>query len=135
MASNINLIVVEGRLTRDPELLKTKSGKSLCKFSVANNRYYFQGKNLVDEVSFFNVTTWGPLAERCGASLKKGNPVLVSGNLKQDNYQTKNGEKREAVGIIAANVKFIGARAKGDAPATGKVVKEASLSGQMAHAF
>lgn len=133
--ANINLIVVEGRLTRDPELLKTKNGKSLCKFSVANNRYYFQGKDLIDEVSFFDVVSWGPLAERCGTTLKKGNPVLVSGNLKQDSYQTKNGEKRQRVGIVAANVKFIGARAKGDAASGAGAKQDGSFPGAMAHAF
>mgnify|MGYP001561316501 FL=1 len=108
--SNTNLVVVEGRITADPMMHKTKSGKSVCRFTVANNRYYFQGKNLIDEVSFFKVTAWGPLGERCAASLKKGNPVLVSGNLKQDSYQTKNGEKLKEVTITAANVKFIGVR-------------------------
>lgn len=108
--SNCNLIVIEGRLTASPTLAKTKTGKSICKFSVANNRYYFQGKNLVDEVSFFHISAWGPLGERCAATLKKGCPVLVSGKLRQDSFRTKNGEMCKKATITAANVKFIGAR-------------------------
>ncbi len=109
MSPGINICVVEGRLTADPTLQKTKSGKTICKFSVANNRYYFQGRNLIDEVSFFKVTAWGVLAERCGM-LKKGHLVLVSGSLRQDTYQTKNGEKRSDVSLTAANIKFLGAK-------------------------
>ena len=53
MSGNANIIVVEGRLTRDPSYIKTKNGKSLCKFSIANNRYYYVNGSLQKEVYFF----------------------------------------------------------------------------------
>lgn len=125
MASNVNITVVEGRLTHDPMLATTKNGKKVCRFSVANNRYYLRGKEFADEVSFFRVVVWGALAERCAQSLKKGSPVLISGTLKQNAFTTKNGEKRQEVIIVGTNVKFLSGRNKAEQAAiTPKVVTD-----------
>ena len=57
MSGNANIIVVEGRLTRDPSYIKTKNGKSLCKFSIANNRYYYVNGRLALEVKSLDKKT------------------------------------------------------------------------------
>ena len=59
MSGNANIIVIEGRLTKDPNFMKTKNGKSLCKFSIANNRYYYINGSLQKEVYFFDLISWG----------------------------------------------------------------------------
>ncbi len=100
-----NLVVVEGRLTAKPEFKKTKCGKSTCVFTLSNNRYYFQGKSLIDEVSYFKVVAYGPLGDRC-ATLAKGSLILVSGTLKMKEVDSIAGRANE-VCIVASNVKFI----------------------------
>ena len=69
MSGNANIIVVEGRLTRDPSYIKTKNGKSLCKFSIANNRYYYVNGSLQKEVYFFDLIAWGYTAEKVAVNL------------------------------------------------------------------
>jgi single-strand DNA-binding protein len=61
--NNLNSIVVEGNLVRDPETKTTPKGTALCVFSIATNRYFKQDSGLEKEVSYFNVESWGKLAE------------------------------------------------------------------------
>ena len=105
MSGNANIIVVEGRLTRDPSYIKTKNGKSLCKFSMANNRYYYTNGSLQKEVYFFDFITWGYNAEKAASSLSKGSHVLVSGELRQNSYFTKEGNRRNSIYILALEIK------------------------------
>lgn len=55
--NNLNSILLEGNLVRDPELSYTPKGVAVCKFSVASNRFYKQDEEFQQEVSFFDVTT------------------------------------------------------------------------------
>ena len=105
MSGNANIIVIEGRLTRDPNFMKTKNGKSLCKFSIANNRYYYTNGSLQKEVYFFDLISWGYNAERDASNLKKGSHILVSGELRQNSYFTKEGNKRNSIYILALEIK------------------------------
>lgn len=108
MSGNANIIVIEGRLTKDPNFMKTKNGKSLCKFSMANNRYYYTDGSLQKEVYFFDFVTWGYNAEKAASNLSKGSHVLVSGELRQDSYITKEGNRKSSVYILALEVKSLG---------------------------
>lgn len=105
MSGNANIIVIEGRLTKDPNFMKTKNGKSLCKFSIANNRYYYINGSLQKEVYFFDLISWGYNAEKVASNLKKGSHVLVSGELRQNSYLTKEGNKRNSIYILALEIK------------------------------
>ena len=105
MSGNANIIVIEGRLTKDPNFMKTKNGKSLCKFSIANNRYYYINGSLQKEVYFFDLISWGYNAEKVASSLTKGSHILVSGELRQNSYFTKEGNKRNSVYILALEIK------------------------------
>ena len=107
MSGNANIIVIEGRLTRDPNFTKTKNGKSLCKFSMANNRYYYTNGSLQKEVYFFDFITWGYNAEKAASSLSKGSHVLVSGELRQNSYFTKEGNRRNSIYILALEIKSL----------------------------
>ncbi len=104
---DINNLTIIGRLTRDPELTQPK-GTKLCKFSIANNDYV---KNNEDgHVSYYNILVWNSQAEACTKYLNKGSQVLITGRLKQDRYEDKNGNKRSSISIIAHTVQFIGGK-------------------------
>lgn len=103
MAFGVNNITVLGNITRDPELRFTPSGTAVASFGLAVNRNV-QNKNSGEwetQVDFFNVTAWYKLAENCAESLSKGDRVLVSGRLSQDSWESKDGQKRSTVKIIA----------------------------------
>lgn len=101
MAKAINNVILMGRLTRDPELKSTTSGKSIASFSLAVDR---QGQS--DETDFFDVTAWEKLAELIEQYLSKGSKVLVQGRLQLDRWDS-NGEKRSKVSITATDVTFL----------------------------
>ena len=103
----MNNVILMGRLTRDPNFTKTKNGKSLRKFSMANNRYYYTNGSLQKEVYFFDFITWGYNAEKAASSLSKGSHVLVSGELRQNSYFTKEGNRRNSIYILALEIKSL----------------------------
>jgi single-strand DNA-binding protein len=104
--NSLNSILVEGNLTRDPELKSTPKGTPVCSFSVASNRFYKQDEEYQKEVSFFDVETWAKLAESCAEYLEKGRGVRVVGRLKQDRWQDQEGNPRSKVKIVAEHVEF-----------------------------
>src|ERR671931_11213 len=92
MAANINRVVLVGNLTRDPEIRQTPSGTSVCSLRIA---------------------VFGNQAESCAQYLSKGRPVAIDGRLDWREWQTQDGQKREAVEIVAESVQFLGARGDG----------------------
>ena len=107
MSANTNILIIEGRLTIDPAIIKTEKGTSLCKFSIANNRYYYTNKGFKNEVSFFNVVAWGYLADKFALHLRKGRHILLTGQLRQDSYLSKLGEKKQKVYILASDIQYL----------------------------
>ncbi len=97
-------VTIAGTLTRDPELRFTTGGRGVASFGVAVNRRYQQNNEWVEQTSFFNVTAWGSLGENASASLSKGARVIVTGRLEQRSYETKEGEKRSIVEIVADEI-------------------------------
>jgi single-strand DNA-binding protein len=84
----LNSVVLSGRLTRDPELRYTQSGKALCNFAIAvTSRYKAASGEAKEEVYFADCKVWRPeLAEYIGTKLAKGAPVIVTGELRQDEW-------------------------------------------------
>ncbi|MCX7017582.1 MAG: single-stranded DNA-binding protein [Candidatus Sumerlaeota bacterium] len=101
---NINKVMFTGRLTRDPETRYLPSGMAVTNIGIAVNRRY-QDKNgeWHGETSFFDVETFGKLAERCAESLKKGRPIYVEGRLRIDTWE-RDGVKHTRVKITAERV-------------------------------
>ena len=97
-------VTITGALTRDPELRFTTGGKGIASFGVAVNRRYQVNNEWQEQTSFFNVSAWGTLGENAAASLTKGTRVIVTGRLEQRSYETKEGEKRSVVEIIADEI-------------------------------
>jgi single-strand DNA-binding protein len=111
-ATNINVVVVTGNLTRDPELKSTSGGTAVCKLRVAvNSRRRDQGGEWVDKPNFFDVTVFGAQGENCATYLSKGRPVAVEGRLEWSEWDASDGSgKRSKVEIIANSVQFLGSR-------------------------
>ena len=103
--NQLNSVLMEGNLTRDPELKYTSAGTAICALSVACNRYWKKGEDIQKEVSFFDVTAFGRLAEICAEYLKKGRGVRVVGRLKQERW-VKDEQARSKVLIVAEHVEF-----------------------------
>ena len=105
---DLNSFIGIGRLTRDPELRYTPGGAGVCKFGIAINRTYRnQEGNNVENVLFINIVTWGKQAENCSQFLKKGRRVAVNGELRSNNWQDKDGNKRVSFEVNARTVQFL----------------------------
>ena len=96
-----NVTVLSGRSTKDVELKTTASGTNLATISLAVN-------HTDDLTSYFDVVCFGKTAENVAKYVKKGKQVIVSGRLQRRKWQTKEGENRYSVEVIANQVQFIG---------------------------
>ena len=104
--NNLNSILIEGNLVRDPLLRSTPKGTQVCMLSLASNRYYKQDSGFEKEVSFFDVETWAKLAEACYSKGRKGRGVRVVGRLKQDRWSGPDGKAHSRITIVAEHVEF-----------------------------
>ena len=114
MAANINRVVLVGNLTRDPEIRQTPSGTSVCSLRIAvNSRRRDDSGQWTDKPNYFSISVFGNQAESCAQYLSKGRPVAIDGRLDWREWQTQDGQKREAVEIVAESVQFLGSRGDG----------------------
>jgi single-strand DNA-binding protein len=112
MAGNINRVVITGNLTKDPESGSIpNSTTSLCTLRVAvNGRRRNASGEWEDAPNYFDVTVFGQQGENCAKYLKKGRGVAVDGRLRWREWTNAEGQKRQAVDIIADSVQFLGGR-------------------------
>ena len=104
--NNLNSVLIEGNMVRDPLIRSTTKGTSVCNFTIASNRYYKQDSDFEKEVGFFDVEAWGKLGEICGNLGKKGRGVRVVGRLKQDRWMGNDGKNHNKVAIVAEHVEY-----------------------------
>jgi single-strand DNA-binding protein len=104
--NNLNSILIEGNLVRDPECRATPKGTAVCKFTIASNRFYKQDNALEKEVGFFDIETWGRLAENVNNLGRKGRGARVMGRLKQERWQAADGKEKARVLVVAEHVEF-----------------------------
>jgi single-strand DNA-binding protein len=104
--NNLNSILIEGNLVRDPVLKSTPKGTQLCTMVIASNRYYTQDTGYEKETGFFEVESWARLAESCYSKGKKGRGVRVVGRLKQDRWTSSDGKTQSKVTIVADHLEF-----------------------------
>ncbi|MDR3589238.1 MAG: single-stranded DNA-binding protein [Negativicutes bacterium] len=100
----MNKVILVGRLTQDPEVRYTQSGKAVASFTIAVNRFSGQGQR---EADFIPVVAWEKLAETCGNNLTKGQRVLIEGRLQIRSYEANDGQKRRVAEVIAQNMEFL----------------------------
>jgi len=104
--NNLNSILIEGTLTKDPVFRLTAKGTPVCTFSMASNRFYKQDTGMEKEVSFFDVESWSKLAEACRDKGCKGRGVRVVGRLRQDRWNGTDGKTHSKIVIVAEHVEF-----------------------------
>jgi single-strand DNA-binding protein len=104
--NNLNSILIEGNLVRDPLFRSTPKGTPLCTFTLASNRFSKQDSGLEKEVSFVDVETWSKLAENCHSLGHKGRGVRVVGRLKQERWNGADGKTHSKITIVAEHVEF-----------------------------
>ena len=104
--NDLNSILIEGNLVREPQYRTTPKGTPLCTFPIATNRFYKQNEGTEKEVSFFNVEAWAKHADVCNNHGKKGRGVRIVGRLKQDRWNDNEGKTQSKIVIIAEHVEF-----------------------------
>ncbi len=110
--SDLNRVILTGRLTADPDLKYTQSGRAMLRFDVAINRRWInpETSQTEEEVTFLPIVVWGKQAENCAAYLRKGRQVAVDGRIRVRSFTTQNGDRRRTTEVAAQSVHFLGGR-------------------------
>lgn len=104
--ANGNNVDLVGNITRDPELRFTPGGMAVASFGLAVNRRIQnrQSQEWEERTSFFDVVSYGTLAENVSESLQRGSRIMVQGRLEQRSWETQDGDKRSKVEVIADDI-------------------------------
>lgn len=115
-----NKVILMGRLTKDPELRYTSSGKAVASFRLAVDRGVGGGQG-ERETDFIDIVVWDKQAETVSQYLTKGRAVLVDGRLQMRQYDAQDGTRRTVYEVVAQTVRFLpdGSRGGGGAPGGG----------------
>ena len=97
----MNVVLLIGRLVKDPELRYTQSNIPVATFTLAVNRV------ASEETDFINVVVWRKQAENCSKYITKGSQVAIEGSIQTRSYEDKKGQKRHITEVVADNVKFL----------------------------
>ena len=100
-----NIVILDGNLTRDPETGELPSGMSVAKLRLAVQRPKKDGED--QGADFFDVSAFAGQADVCARYLKKGRRVLVEGRMRHREWQTDDGQTRQAVDVVARSVQFL----------------------------
>ena len=108
-----NKVILIGNLTADPELKQTQGGVSVSSFNIAVNRR-FKGENGQQDVDFISIVAWRQQAEFVCKYFKKGQSILICGQIQTRSYTDKQNNKRTAVEVVADEVSFVGNKEPGE---------------------
>ena len=111
--SNINRVILTGRLTREPEMRALASGMSVCGLRVACNGVRKTDEGYVERPNYFDVSVFGAAADAVSAYTAKGSHVAIDGRLEWREWETSANERRQAVSIVADAVQFLDAKGDG----------------------
>ena len=110
----MNKVVLVGRLTRDPELRYTQSGKAFATFSLAvDRRFNKNAANGQQTADFIPVVAWDKLAEIIGNNLTKGRRIGIEGRIQTRTYEAQDGTKRSAFDVVANEMEFLDVKGDG----------------------
>lgn len=111
MTRGLNKVMIIGQLGRDPEMRYTPSGRPVTSFSLASHRTWMTSEGeRREETEWFNVVTWGGLAEICKQHLHKGQTIYVEGRLQTRGWEDQEGKKRFRTEIVASEMIMLGDR-------------------------
>lgn len=112
--SSTNRVVLVGRLTRDPELRATSSGTSVCALRIACNGLRKDADGEYQErPNYFDVSVFGGQGENVHCHLRKGRLIALDGRLEWREWEAAEGQRRQAVSIVADSVEFLDAPGEG----------------------
>lgn len=113
MAVAINRVLIGGHLTRDPQVRFLSNEQAVANFGIAINRR-FKGNDgqMKEEVTFVDIEAWGRTAELVGQFLVKGRAVFIEGRLKLDQWDDKDGQRRQKLKVVADSVQFLDSSGK-----------------------
>ena len=113
-----NIVLLVGRLTRDPNVAFTQKGQAVCRCDIAVNRRYLDAttNEWKDDTVFVPIVVWGAAADRCKDRLKKGTPVSIEGRLTMSEYTDKTtGQTRKSLQVTARRIQILESAAAGGA--------------------
>ena len=105
--ADLNVVILVGRLTRDPELRYTPGGMAVTSFGLAVNNRRKVGDEWKEEPCFVDVKVFGRMAETSSEYLSKGRQVAIEGRLSYSKWE-KDGQTRSKLEVTANNVQFLG---------------------------
>ena len=105
----MNKVILVGNLTKDPELVTTNNGISLCRFTLAVQRRFTSGDG-EREADFINVVVWRGQADNCYKYLKKGSKAGVCGSIQTRAYDGTDGTRKYATEVVAEEVEFLSSK-------------------------
>src|SRR4030067_2342808 len=123
--ASLNKVFLMGNLTRDPELRYTPAGLAVASFGIAINRAWTaKSGEQKEDVCYVEINIFGRRAEVVGEYFSKGNPIFIEGRLQFNQWETKDGQKRSALRVVADNFQFIGGTAKRPEGESGSLPKD-----------
>lgn len=113
--ASYNKVILMGNLTRDPELKYLPSGMAVANLGLAVNRVWTDRESgeKKEEVSFIDLEAWGRTAETMNEYLQKGRPAFVEGRLRQQRWETDDGQSRSRLVVVVERFQFVGGRQDG----------------------
>lgn len=107
--SGVNIVLIIGRLGKDPETRNTASGVAVCNFTVATSEKRKDGEH----TEWHRIVTFGKTAELCQQYLTKGREVCIEGRIQTRQWDDKDGQRRYSTEIVASRATFLGSRGAG----------------------
>ena len=124
MASDLNRVVIIGRLARDPELKHTPNGTAVAGFSVASNYSFGSGDNKKEQVSYFDCIAWSKTGEIITEYVKKGHRIAIEGRLQQRRWDDQDGNKKSKIEIVVENFQFLEGKKEAETPQSKPAAKK-----------
>lgn len=114
--SDLNKVMIIGRLGKDPETRYMQNGKAVTNFSVATSERWKKDGEKQERTEWHNVSAFDKLAEICGEYLRKGSQVFIEGKLQTRKWSDKEGKDRYTTEIIAQQMQMLGGRSQSERP-------------------
>ncbi len=107
--ASLNKVFLMGNMTRDPELRYMQNGKALVSFGLAVSRSWTSPEGeKKEDVCFVDISMFGKRAEIISEYFSKGSPIFIEGRLQFRQWESKEGQKRNALRVVADDFQFIG---------------------------
>lgn len=106
--ASFNKVILMGRLTSDPELKQSSNGVSVTSFNIAVDRRFSKGED--KQCDFITIVAWRNTADFICKYFKKGQAMLVCGELQTRSWEDQQGNKRYATEVVASEVTFCEAK-------------------------